>query len=308
MIDVRRLRILRELDQRGTVAAAAGALHLTPSAVSQQLATLARETGVTLLDPDGRRLRLTAAARVLLGHADEVFAQLERAQADLDAFAEGEVGTVRIAAFPTATVGIVVPALRALRETHPRLDLTINDALVPECYDQLSSGELDVAVTVRDTRTAALPRFRQVHLLDDPLDLVVPRDHPLARSTSVTLDALADEIFVGGTDEMPCHQIVLTACAAAGFAPKVRHRSDDYAALFGLIGAGCGVGLIPRLSGLSSTDEAVVRPLSDPTPPTRRLYATLRQGSQTAPHIAAVVDAISEVGRRLTQPALVTAD
>lgn len=307
MIDVRRLRILRELDQRGTVAATAGALHLTPSAVSQQLATLARETGVTLLDPDGRRLRLTAAARVLLGHADEVFAQLERAQADLDAFARGEVGTVRLAAFPTATLGIVVPALRALRGTHPRLELTIIDALVPECYDQLGSGELDLVVTVHDSRTAVPPRFSRVHLLDDPLDLVLPRDHPLAASPSVTLDALATETFVGGFDETPCHQIVVTACAAAGFAPRVRHRSDDYGALLGLVGAGCGVGLIPRLSGLSSTDEAIVRPLADAVPPIRRLYATVREGSQTAPHLAAVVNAITEVGRRLSRPVLATA-
>jgi DNA-binding transcriptional LysR family regulator len=302
MIDVRRLRVLRELDQRGTVASAASALHLTPSAVSQQLAALARETGVTLLDPDGRRVRLTAAARVLLTHADEVFAQLERAEADLAAFAQGEVGTVHVASFPTATLGIVVPALHSLRRTHPRLSLAITDALVPDCYDQLGSGELDIIVTSHDARSANLPRLRRVHLFDDPLDLVLPRDHRLAGTAAVALAELADEEFIGGFDGTPCQQIVVTACASVGFEPRVRHRSDDYAAAVGLVGAGCGVALIPRLSGLSSTDNAVILPL-DGVPPARQMYATLRQGSQSAPHIAAVVDAIRAAGRRLAQPA-----
>jgi DNA-binding transcriptional LysR family regulator len=289
VIDVRRLRLLRELDCRGTVAATAAALHLTPSAVSQQLATLAREAGVPLLDQVGRNVRLTPAARVLLRHADEIFAQLERAEADLAAFEAGEVATVTISAFPTAIMAIVAPAIERLRVTHPGLDITVVDVVPPDCYDMLIGGELDLACDFLSTRPADA-RLDTVPLLADLFDVALPRNHPLVARDEVGLLDLADEDHIASRPGVACLEIMMAACATAGFVPRLRHRSDDFPAVFSLVAAGCGVALIPRLAGLCSTDRVVLRPLVDP--PVRRLAVALRRGSGGAPHLAAVVDAL----------------
>jgi len=294
VIDVRRLRLLRELDCRGTVAATAAALHLTPSAISQQLAALSREAGVPLLDQVGRNVRLTPAARVLLRHADEIFAQLERAEADLAAFAEGTVGPVTISAFSTAITGIVAPAIERLRVTHPSLDLTIVDVAPPDCYDMLIGGELDLACDFVSTRPDD-GRLETVALLDDLFEVALPRDHPLAELAEIRLAQLADDEHIASRPGAACLQIVLAACSAAGFVPRIRHRTDDFTAVFSLIAAGCGVALIPRLAGLRSTDRVVLRPLVDP--PVRRLAVALRRGSAGAPHLAAVVRALVDAAR-----------
>ena len=294
MIDVRRLRILRELDSRGTIAATAEALRLTPSAVSQQLSALAREVGVQLLDPVGRRVRLTPAARILLDHADTLFTQIERAEADLAAFQEGRVGNVTVSAFPTAISNIVVPAVVALRESRPRLSLVLRNTPEPECIDQLLGGELDIAISI--TYSAARPidrRLLTIPLLDDPLDVALPRDHPLAGVDAVPLAELAREPFISSAPGSPCHEVTHAACATAGFVPEVRHRCDDFVAVFDMIAAGCGISLIPRLSGLSSTAEVVLRPIAG-TPPIRPIFAAIRRGSQGAPHVSAVLAAIIE--------------
>jgi DNA-binding transcriptional LysR family regulator len=294
VIDVRRLRLLRELDCRGTVAATAAALHLTPSAVSQQLAALARESGVPLLDQVGRNVRLTPAARVLLRHADEIFAQLERAEADLAAFDAGRIGPVTISAFPTAIVGIVAPAIERLRETHPGIDITIVDVMPPDCYDMLIGGELDLACDFVSTHPDD-GRFETIGLLDDLFDVALPRDHPLACLDRVSLAQLADEDYIASRAGTACLQIMLAGCAVAGFAPRIRHRSDDFPAVLSLVAAGCGISLIPRLAGLCSTDRVVLRPLVDP--PVRRLAVALRRGSGGAPHLAAVVRALVDAAR-----------
>jgi DNA-binding transcriptional LysR family regulator len=289
MMDVRRLRLLRELDNRGTVVATAAALHLTPSAVSQQLSALAKEAGVQLLDPAGRRVRLTPAARVLLRHADEIFAQLARAEADLAAFDEGRVGTVTVAAFSTAITGIVAPALQRLRETHPGLDVTVIDVMAPDCFDMLVGGELDLVVGFSASRPHDR-RIDQIPILDDPFMVALPRSHRLADLDEVPLAALADDDFIASRPGTPCHEITLAACAAVGFAPHIRHRTDDFVAVFGLIAAGCGIGLVPRLAGLTSTDRVVLRPLIDT--PMRHLGVMLRRGSDTSPHLAVVLRGI----------------
>ncbi|MBX6388487.1 MAG: LysR family transcriptional regulator [Frankia sp.] len=290
MIDVRRLRLLRELDSRGTVHAAALALHLTPSAVSQQLATLAKEVGVPLLEPQGRGVRLTAAARVLLRHADEIFAQLERVEADLAALSRGEAGTVTVAAFPTAITGIVVPAIEALRRSHPGIDLTIIDVDPPGCYDMLVGGELDLAVGFAADHPVSDGRIEALKLLDDLFDVALPADHPLVGLDAVPLAALAGETFVASRQGTACLVILENACRAAGFSPRIRHRCDEFPVVFGLVEANCGVALIPRLAGLSSTDKVVLRPLAERT--VRPLVIALRRGSATAPHVAVVLDAL----------------
>jgi DNA-binding transcriptional LysR family regulator len=297
MIDVRRLRVLRELEARGTVAAAAGALHLTPSAVSQQLSALARETGVALVEPDGRRLRLTPAARVLLDHSDQLFAQLERINADLASVAEGELGTVTVAAFPTAISALVVPAIMALHRRRPRLSVTVLDVEAPACFEKLARGEVDVAINMSYAGAPPDdPRLERVPLLDDVMDVVVPADHPVASQDIVELRQLAKDDFVAGQRGTPCHEVTMAACAARGFIPAVRHRTDDFAAMFCLVGAGLGVAMLPRLARLGSSATAVVRPVTPPVP-ARPLFLAVRRGSRQAPAVAAMVAELRAAAR-----------
>ncbi|CAO5156373.1 Transcriptional regulator [Frankia sp. AiPs1] len=297
MIDVRRLRLLRELDKRGTIVATAEAMHLTPSAVSQQLAVLARETGVRLLDPAGRRVRLTPAAQVLLEHADILFAQMERAEADLAAFDEGRVGSVSVAAFTTAISGIVAPALLALRESRPRLRLSVTDVPEPDCFDQLLAGDLDLAIGI--THAGARPldsRLLQIPLLDDPLDVALPAGHPYASARAVPLEALRSDEFIASRPGTACREVAHAACAAAGFVPQVLHNADDFTAVRALIAAGCGISLMPRLARLSSTPEVVLRPIAGVSP-IRPIFAAIRRGSQQAPHLSAALAALVAAAR-----------
>jgi DNA-binding transcriptional LysR family regulator len=298
MIDVRRLRVLRELDQRGTVAAAAGALHLTPSAVSQQLSALAREAGVPLVEPAGRRIRLTPAGRVLLDHSDGLFAQLEQINADLASVAAGEIGTVTVAAFPTAISALVVPAVKALRASRPGLSVSVLDVEAPACFDQLAGGELDLAISMSYAGGPPDdPRLERVPLLDDVLDVVVPAGHPAAGQDVVELRQLAGDDFIAGRRGTPCHEVTMAACAARGFVPTVRHRTDDFAAMFCLVGAGLGVAMLPRLAQLDSSTAAVVRPVTPPVP-ARPLYVAVRRGSRGAPRVIAMLEELCAAARR----------
>lgn len=305
-LDLRKVRVLRELDRRGTVSAVAEALHLTPSAVSQQLTALSRETGVRLLEPAGRRVRLTGAARVLLRHADHLFAQLERVQADLAAYQEGGTAEVRIAAFGSAITGLVLPALRDLRERRPGLSLVLRESELPEGYTGLVAGEMDIAIVIAapDGPAGDDARFARVPLLSDPLDVMMPADHPLADAREISLADLVDETWVTGSVGA-CSQLTATACAAAGFAPRIRHRADEWTTIFGLVEAGLGISLIPRLVSAKMsamtpqhTNNVVLRVLTGDAPQ-RHIAAYVRNGSETAPHLAIVLDALAAQATRV---------
>jgi DNA-binding transcriptional LysR family regulator len=299
MIDVRRLFVLRELDRTGTVAAAAVALHLTPSAVSQQLAALARETGVTLVEPEGRKLRLTSAARLLAGHADELATRLEQMESALAAHREGVLGEVTIAAFPTAISALVAPALRRLRTTHPGLTVHVTDAQEPGPGTVVGAGDADIGIAVLapDGQVPGNERLERAPLLSDPLDILLPEGHPLASLDTVPLGALADEIWVSGQPGSICRLVAMAGCAHAGFTPQVRHNTDDWTAVVALVGAGCGVALEPRLAHdavAAATQGVVTRPVRDPAPH-RQLVTIARPGSAEAPHRAVVLAALRDV-------------
>ena len=292
MIDARRLRVLREVSQQGTLAAAADALHLTPSAVSQQLAALEREVGQPVIERNGRGVRLTGAAEVLVGHADIVLAQLEAAAADIAAYAEGVIGTVRLAGFATALGELVAPAVVALRASHPRLELTVEELEAPECFLALARGDVDIAISMASRQAPEDPRFERRALISDTLDAVVPADHPLAQQSEIALADLAGESFVGPPDGSSCHDVTVTGCAAAGFAPSFRHRTLDFHTAMALAAAGLGVTLVPRLGQAAVPPGAIVRPLADPAP-ARHVFAATRAGAERRPAVAAVLDALS---------------
>jgi molybdate transport repressor ModE-like protein len=292
MIDARRLRVLREVAQQGTLAAAADALHLTPSAVSQQLAALEREVGQPVIERNGRGVRLTGAAEVLVGHANVVLAQLEAAEADVAAYAEGIVGTVRVVGFATALAELVAPAVAALRASHPRLALTVEELEAPGCFLALARGEVDVALSMASRQAPEDPRFARRALLTDTLDAVLPAGHPLADRPEIALAELAGDDFVGPPEGTSCHDVTVTGCAAAGFMPAFRHRTLDFHTAMALAAAGLGVTLVPRLGQAAVPPGAIVRPLSDPAP-ARHVFAATRAGAERRPALAAVLDAIS---------------
>jgi DNA-binding transcriptional LysR family regulator len=294
MID-RRLRLLRLVRHYGTVTEAARVLHLTPSAVSQQVRALSRDLGVELLQRHGRRVRLTPAADLVLEHADALHARWEQAQADLDAYRRGERGPVRLCGFPSAVVALLTPAAEQLRQEAPDLDLEILQAEPDESLGLLLAGEADLAVLEASPATPATtdPRFDQQLLLDDPLQLIVPTGHALARRTRVALEAVADEPWVAGPTEASSHQIVLLACNRAGFTPHFAHRALDWSAYIALVGAGLGVALVPRLA---VTSTRLVRRLSlENSPmPTRRILTCVRRGSENQPRIRRLRQALHE--------------
>lgn len=294
MLDVRRLRSLRELADRGTIAAAADALHLTPSAVSQQLAALEREAGVQLIEPDGRRVRLTPAAELLLEHADPLFAQLERLRAELDAHADGTAGIVRIGAFPTGIVGLVAPAVRLLEQRAPGIRLRVMELEAPEVFDCLGRREIDVAVSMEapSAPRAGDARFHRRELASDVLDAVLPATHPLANGSGpLPLQELATEPWVCPPVGWSCDEVVRAGCQASGFLPRVEHRTSDWRAVVALVGAGLGVSLVPRLAQLTPPPGVVVRPLAG-QPPCRHLIGVSLGGAEHRPAIAAVLDAL----------------
>ena len=294
MIDARRLRVLREVAEQGTVAAAADALHLTPSAVSQQLAALEREVGQPVVERNGRGVRLTGAAEVLVGHANVVLAQLEAAAADVAAYADGLVGTVRIAGFATGIAELVAPAAGALRASHPRLALAISEQEAPDCFRAVSRGDTDIALSMasRLAPPADDARYERLALRTDPLDAVLPAGHRLAAHAAVALGDLAEEPFVGPPDDTSCHDVTVNGCAAAGFTPAFAHRSLDYHAMMALVGAGLGVALVPRLGQAIVPASVVIRPLRAPVP-ARHVFAATRAGADRRPTVAAVLDALA---------------
>lgn len=292
-VDVRRMRILRMLDQYGTVTATAEVLHLTPSAVSQQLAALARETGVPLLERRGRNVVLSGQARLLLSHADRLLAQVEHARADLAAYSDGAAGNVRAGAFASAITSLLAPAIARLSRDRPRLAVTVAEVQAPGCFSQLDAGELDLAVTVdyRGGPPPGDPRYHRTELCRDPYDAALPTGSPLAHSGTLTLADLASEPWVTAGGNGPCAEIPLAASTAAGFSPRVTHRVDDYSAALALVAADGGITLIPRLPTPAPPDGVTIRPL-DGTAPTRTIYAAIRAGAEHDPRISAVLTAL----------------
>ncbi|WP_175411980.1 LysR family transcriptional regulator [Streptomyces sp. TRM64462] len=291
--DIRKLRILRTLRDRGTVTATAEALLMTPSAVSQQLSGLARQLGVELLEAQGRRVRLTDAAHLVLRHAEAVFAELERADAELAGYLRGEVGEVRVGAFSTAVPALVVPAVRWLRETRPALEVRVREAEAAEAYALLSAGEVDLALSLAARApTARDPRFTRVPLLADPLDVALPEGHPLAAAPELRLADLAEERWIFGGSG-PWSEITTAACEAAGFVPEPAHSASGWTAILAMVGAGMGVALVPRMAGASRTPGVTVRGLT-PDPPRRHVIAAVRRGAESTPALAHVLTALRE--------------
>jgi DNA-binding transcriptional LysR family regulator len=295
-VDWRKLRLLHELDRRGTIAATAEAMHLTPSAVSQQLAGLAREIGVPLLERRGRTVVLTGQARLLLTHAEDMRELAERTRAALHAWADGTVGLVRVGALATGITALVAPAIVRLGRERPGLAIRVSEQEPADALNLLDTGELEIAVTV--DYPGAPPRqdarYRRLDLIDDVMDAVVPAGHPLASRTAVDLAELAGEVWVGAADSDACRHIITGICAAAGFSPDVQHYCREWDAVAALVAAGVGVSLIPRSAQPLRPSGLAVLPVAG-APASRLLYALVRTGTELDPGTAAALEALTAV-------------
>ncbi|MEV6284190.1 LysR substrate-binding domain-containing protein [Kribbella sp. NPDC051770] len=298
MIEVRRLRVLRALADHGTVTAAAEVLHLTPSAVSQQLAALESEVGQELLERRGRRVAITSAGRLLLTHADTILTEVERAEDAMRLYADGTTGELRIAAFATAISLLVAPTLARLRDSTPGLHLVIQDAEGHQALTQLLDGEVDLAVTVEHRGSPHDDRLTLTPLYAEPFVAVLPPTHPAALSPDpVDLTALATDDWVMTSVGNPIRDVVLLACEQSGFQPRIVHTSDDFRSVAALCAANAGVSLVPRLT-LPPTTPAAIRPLQPPTP-TRRVLAATRRARADHPLITATLKTLAETAGSL---------
>ena len=309
MLDVRRLRVLREVAAHGSFSAAADALSYTQSAVSQQIAALEREADARLVERSARGVRLTDAGRALVTHADAILARLADAEEELQAIAGLRGGHLRLAAFPSACSTLMPLAVARFRERHPGVDLSLQPAEPPDGIRMLRSGDCDLALTIETTFGGAPEGdLDRVTLLDDPMYIMLPRDHPQADCTRLRLAELADESWMIGTaGHCPDASIFLRACQAAGFEPRIAFHLDDYHAIQGFVAAGMGVSFIPDLALNAVRDDVVVRSLGA-RPPVRRIVATTLTGSFCSPAKQAMLDVLVEVaaefGVRRTELAL----
>ena len=291
MLGVWRLQLLREVGRRGTIRAAAEAMSITPSAVSQQLRILEAEAGVSLLEPDGRRIRLTEAGQMLVRHADTITAAIDAAEAELAAVKTEITGSLRIAAFPTAARAVLPGAIAQLGRDHPRLTVTLRDLETAESLAALRLDEVDLAVVDEydDATRIVEPAIELVVLSDDPLYVAVPGT-PGPAAGPVALRTLADEAWIMDTETSNIRGAVERACARAGFEPKVRSVCRDYSVIIALVEAGLGVAILPGLALRDRRIRARIAPLQPAM--SRRVLVAVKPGRRSHPAIAATLAAL----------------
>ncbi|WP_425833463.1 LysR family transcriptional regulator [Streptomyces fractus] len=296
MLDLQRLRALHAVSVHGTVGAAATALGYTPSAVSQQIAKLERETRTPLLEREGRGVRLTDEAWQLAETARELMAVMERAETGLEERRGVPAGRLTIAAFASAARGLLPGVLADLASRHPALDTRLSEVDPHLSVDLVAKGAVDLVVA-HDWDIAPLPApagVEQAVIGDDLCDLVVPAGHPLAGRTSVRREELGGERWVSQPPGRVCHDWLLRTMRSAGFEPFIAHQAEENPTLAALVAAGLGIAVLPRL-GRGPLPEGVAAVRLDPVP-RRRLYALWRGGTSRRPAVRAVVEALRVQG------------
>lgn len=292
MLGVWRLQLLREVARRGSVRAAAEALSITASAVSQQLRILESEAGAKLLEPQGRGVRLTEVGARLVEHADTILAAIEAAESDLAAAREEVSGTLRVAAFPTAARAILPAVIADLGRAHPALRVTLRDLETDESLAAVRRDEVDLAVVdeypearIRETGIDLEP------LLEDPLVLAVPPGMA-GLEAPVAIADLADASWIMDTEASTIYRAVVRHCRSAGFEPRVRSNCRDYSVIIALVEAGLGVALLPGLALRDRETRARLVPIEPPL--RRRVLVASKPERRARPAVAAMVAALRE--------------
>ena len=289
MLNVARLRVLKEVAYSGSISVAAESLSYSQSAVSQQIAALEAETGLALLERHPRGVSLTAAGQTLVGHAEGILGALESAEAALAAIAGLRGGKLRMASFPTAGATLMPRAIAAFRSSYPEVELTLEEGEPEDVAPRLRAGELDLALLFEfEGETPIGARMTRAELFEDPMYLALRADHPLAARRRLRLEDLREEAWIQTSRSSPCARHVVRSCHAAGFEPHVAFESDDYQTVQGLVTAGVGVALIPRLALSSMRPDVLTRSL-DPAPPVRMVIAAAPAGARLVPAATAML-------------------
>jgi DNA-binding transcriptional LysR family regulator len=292
MLDLERLRALQAVSVHGSVRAAAEAMHVTTSAVSQQLAKLERETGQQLLERSGRGVRLTDAAELLVGHAGKILSLVEEAEADLEAHRGAVVGEIAIAAFATAVRGLVPGALAVLAKRHGDLRVLVEERDPLQSIPLVQRGDLDLAICQAwDNEPQAVPEgLLRTAICDDVADAALPAAHPLAGRDRVALKELAETPWIASTPGSVCYDWLTHTLRSEGLEPRIDHMAYEFASQLSLVDAGLGAAVIPRLGATPVPDGVRLVPL-DPSL-TRTIYAVWRTEAARRPAIRAVLAAL----------------
>ena len=305
MLDLRRLQALHAVVATGSVKDAAARLGYTPSAISQHITTLERETRTVLLEPAGRGVRPTPAGRLLADHAASLLDRLAETEAALAALTAGEAGVLRLASFATAGAELVPPALARVRAALPNLEISLRVAERDEALGLLRRGMLDLAVIEAHTVPAADGTLIWRPLLSDPFRIVVPRGHRLAARRVIALSDTAAEPWIDVRCEIGCCRAATSAAfAQAGFTPRRVVEADEYWPAQGFVAARLGLALIPALALGVLHDGVAVRRLHHASQPERRVLAATRPAiSSTAPVQAMITALQAEADAQRRPPA-----
>lgn len=299
-MDIQRLRVLREFADRGSLIAAAAALHCTPSAVSQQLRALQAEVGVALTEPAGRGLRLTDAGRALVLWADKTLAVLAHAEAEMDAYRREPRGTVRVAVFPSAGLLLLPGFLRRVGEA--QLDVVVRDVDMtpPEVPGMLA--DYDVVVTHRDEHAEPheSERLEVVPLYREPLDVALPPGHRLGRTRKVDLADLAGERWLGVDVGFPVDDVLRSLAVRTGVRPHVVQRINDFRIIEALVAAGHGIALLPRYTVDDRGGKRLLRRPIAGIRAARHVEAIMRPGADARPAVALTVDLLRAEAAEVT--------
>jgi DNA-binding transcriptional LysR family regulator len=282
MLDVKRLRVLREVSSRGSFSAAADSLHLSQSAVSQQVAVLEREVGMPLLERTSAGPRLTTAGEKLMEHTTAVLARLDEAERELAEIAGLEGGRLRVVSFPTASATLMTRAMSEFRHRFPQIELEFAEDEPEDSFPALKRGDFDLAV-VFDYPDYPLDFGRDVEaelIFEEPMRVALPPGHPLAATRTVDLEDLTEEQWLCGAKPSSCRLQVIGTCRAAGFEPKISFQSEDYEVMKALVAEGLGVTILPELAG--DHPGIVLRDIV-PGAPTRRVWAVTREAEARSP-------------------------
>ena len=300
MLDLKRLRVLREVAERGSFSAAAESLYVSQSAISQQITALEAEVGTQLL----LRLRsgpvLTDAGSLLVGHAEAAMARLEQAERDLDQLSGKGAGELRLVSFPSASVSIVSRASRLFHERFPGVRLSLSEGDPEVSLPTLKRGAADL-VLAYDFEVEPIGGDRDLiltHMLDEEMHVALPAGHPLAGEDCIRLDQLSEESWLCGTGDGSCRRLTIGSCERAGFQPNVLYESDDYNVMQAFIAAGMGVTLLPDLTLLNVHPGVAIVDVA-PEPPVRRIWAvTLCAGSRSTA-TEAMIEILAEVSSEI---------
>ncbi len=287
MIDPR-LTTLRVFARCGTVGATAELTGYSPSAVSAQLRELQRVLGMQLLTKDGRGVRLTATGRFLVAGSDALITEWEQLRAAALEAGDQVQSHLGLGGFSTAAAQLLAPLAAALRKSRPLVEVQVLEANPDRCFDLLVAERIDLAVIVAmqsETHVEEDPRFEQTTLLNDPLDVILPSDHRLAARETVTLEELATEPWITEAPGSTYHSLFTAAFTAVGVTPRIAHEAVEWETQIAFVGAGMGVGLLPRLAPIGSAENVTRLRISGPGQPRRRIIAAVRKGSIDSPLI-----------------------